>query len=219
METRGNTGTRMTVMSKIGKHAGLATGLCGNSNVRTPCGARHVANLRPGDLVVTRDHALQPVRMIWKRVVTLSEMAADPSLAPICLKPRCIGPMMPQRDLLVAGDHRILIPGYRLIDQPGTPAALLPARDIAGTSDGAFVDRSRDEVTYYNLIFDAHEVFSANGLPVESFLPSEDNLAKVETPVRQTIEQTLPDLTAADRVYQVLRYPTTSADHYLPEFA
>jgi hypothetical protein len=37
-------------------------------------------------------------------------MAADPSLAPVCLRSRAIGPMMPQRDLLVGGDHRLLIP-------------------------------------------------------------------------------------------------------------
>jgi hypothetical protein len=75
-------------------------------------------------------------------------MAADPSLAPVCLRPRAIGPMMPQRDLLVAGDHRLLIPGYRLADQPDTAAALIPAREIAGTSDTAFVDRgaARDDL-------------------------------------------------------------------------
>jgi hypothetical protein len=159
----------MNAMSRI-RNSALAIGLAGNANVRTPCGARHVANLRPGDLVVTRDHGLRPVRLVWSRTVTEAEMAADPSLAPVCLRPRAIGPMMPQRDLLVGGDHRLLIPGYRLTDRPDTSAALIPAREIAGTSDAAFVDRAQGEMTYWNLVFDAHEVFTANGLPVESFL-------------------------------------------------
>lgn len=209
----------MTVMTKIVETTGLATGLAGHANVRTPCGARHVANLRPGDLIVTRDNGLQPVRLVWKRTVTQAEIAADPSLAPICLKPRCIGPMMPQRDLIVAGDHRLLIPGYRLTDQPDASAALIPARDIAGTSDAAYVDRSAEEITFYNLVFDAQQVFAANGLPVESFLPSEQNVARLEAAVRDDIERIFPELREAAEGYLRLTYPTTSREKYLPEFA
>ncbi len=98
----------MTVMTPIsgGKQQRTAsTGLSGSASLRTPCGARRVENLRPGDLVVTRDNGLQPVRMVWTRTVTAAEIAADPSLAPVRLKPRAIGPMMPQRDLIVAAGH------------------------------------------------------------------------------------------------------------------
>lgn len=209
----------MTVMTKIGNAASLAIGLAGTSNVRTPCGPRHVANLRPGDLIVTRDNGLQPVRLIWSRKVTEAEMAADPSLAPVCLKPRCIGPMMPQRDLWVAGDHRILIPGYRLADIPDTSAALLPAREIAGTSDAAYVDRARGEMLFYNLVFDDHQVFSANGLPVESFELSKASLSMVPLSVRDRLEQVFPDLAGMAETRRPLSYPEANRAHYLPEHA
>ena len=209
----------MTVMSKISELPGQSIGLGPMSNVRTPCGARHVSNLRAGDLVVTRDNGLQPVRLIWTRTVTAAEMAADPSLAPICLKPRCIGPMMPQRDLVIAGDHRLLVPGYRLVDLPDASAALIAARDIAGTSDSAYVDRSAAEITFYNIVFDAQQVFSANGLPVESFFVSEEALARVPASARDDIERVFPDLRSTADGYPPLRYPTTSREQYLPEFA
>ena len=72
-----------------------ATGLCEGANLRTPCGERRVEFLRKGDLVVTRDNGLQPVKMIWTRVIPAAEIAADPSLAPVTLQPRAIAPTEP----------------------------------------------------------------------------------------------------------------------------
>jgi hypothetical protein len=146
-------------------------------------------------------------------------MAADPSLAPVCLRPRAIGPMMPQRDLLVAGDHRLLIPGYRLTDQPDTAAALIPAREIAGTSDAAFVDRTRGDMTFYNLVFDTHEVFTANGMPVESFLITEDALDLVPADVRARIGAALPEVAGRAEPHRALGYPVAGRESYLPEYA
>ena len=208
----------MNAISRI-RNSALSTGIAGNCNVRTPCGARHVANLRAGDLVVTRDRGLRPVRLVWSRTVTEADMAADPSLAPVCLRPRAIGPMMPQRDLLVAGDHRLLIPGYRLTDQPDTAAALIPAREIAGTSDAAFVDRARGEVTFWNLVFDAHEVFAANGLPVESFHITEESLETVPAAARAQIRETFPELAGRAEEHAPLGYPVAGRESYLPEYA
>jgi hypothetical protein len=209
----------MNAMSRIRNTTAGALGLAGSTNVRTPCGARHVANLRPGDLVVTRDRGLQPVRLVWSRTVTEADLAADPSLAPVCLRPRAIGPMMPQRDLIVGGDHRLLIPGYRLADRPDTAAALIPAREIAGTSDAAFLDRARGETTFYNIVFDAHEVFAANGLPVESFHITDESLGVVPATVRARIGDVFPELAGMAEVHPPLGYPVAGRDSYLPEYA
>lgn len=208
----------MNAMSKI-SNTTPAVGLAGNANVRTPCGARHVANLRAGDLVVTRDRGLQPVRLVWTRTVTEADMAADPSLAPVCLRARAIGPMMPQRDLLVAGDHRLLIPGYRLADQPDTAAALIPARAIAGTSDAAFVDRARGGMTFYNLVFDGHEVFAANGLAVESFLITDETLDVAPPEARARVMAAFPELAGQAAAHRPLAYPVAGRESYLPAFA
>ena len=208
----------MNAISRIRPPA-LSLGLAGTANVRTPCGPRHVANLRPGDLVVTRDHGLRPVRFVWSRLVTEAEMAADPSLAPVCLRPRAIGPMMPQRDLLLGGDHRLLIPGYRLTDRPDTAAALIPAREIAGTSDAAFVDRALPEMTYWNLVFDAQEVFTANGLPIESFHITEDTLEILPPVARGRMGEVFPELAARTGLHPGLGYPVVGRESYLPEYA
>ncbi len=210
----------MTVMTPIsrGKPRGnKVTGLIGAVSLRTPCGARRVENMRPGDLVVTRDNGLQPVRMVWTRTVTAAEIAADPSLAPVRLKPRAIGPMMPQRDLALAGGHRILVPGWRLADMDDTESCLIAARDIAEASDVAFVDRTGGDVTYYNVVFDAHQVFCADGLPVESYLPSRAGLRQLDEAVRCDLAALFAAEEDENPAFPAPRYAAPKVKDYRPE--
>jgi hypothetical protein len=213
----------MTIAAKISKAKAVskpgASGLCAGANLRTPCGARRVEFLRPGDLVVTRDNALQPVRMIWTRTVTAAEIAADPSLAPIVVRPRAIGPMMPKQTLSVGAAHRLLIPGWRLLDEEDTESCLVPARDIAGLNDSAFIDRSPEEVVYYNVVFDEHQVFCANGLPVESFRPNKDSLKQASKSVKDDLTKTFPDFAPKFADYPAPRYKMRERVSYNPDFA
>jgi len=118
--------------------------------------------------------------------------------------------MMPQRDLLLAAEHRILVPGYRLADVPDTEPRLIAARDIAEVSDEAFLDRTARDITFYNIVFDAHQVFCVNGLPVESYLPS---VGEVDEAVRRSLAECLPEET---HDYPA-RYVAVE-DGYRPEF-
>lgn len=213
----------MTVVTKIVDTAALtssgAYGICAGANLRTPCGARRIENIRPGDLVVTRDFGLQPVRLVWTRTVTASQMQADPSLAPVRFSPRAIAPMMPQRDLTLGAAHRLLVPGWRLEDVPDTTACLVAARDIAAVSDTAHIDRTPDEVIYYNVVFDQHQVFCANGLPVESFLPTVAALSGMAKGVINDITEAFPELRKSPSAYPPAQYPAPEAPQYRPDLA
>lgn len=213
----------MTVVAKISKAEKLSragtTGLCAGANLRTPCGPRRVEFLRVGDLVVTRDNGLQPVRLIWTRTITKAEIAADPSLAPVMLRPRAIGPMMPQRDLAVGGAHRLLIPGWRLEDEEDATNCLVPARDIVGVNDEAFVDRAPEEVTYYNIVFDEPQVMAVNGMPVESFQPTKDSLKDVPKDAREELRKAFPELGPKFSDYPAPRYKLRERVSYIPDYA
>jgi hypothetical protein len=194
-------------------------GLVEGANVRTPCGLRRIELVRPGDLIVTRSNGLQPVGMIWKRTVSHDDMRLNPVLAPIRLKPRAIGPMMPQRDLLVAQDHRLLIPGFRVAGVPDTTCVLAEAHEIAGTSDSIFVDRSLETVTYYQVVFDSHQILTANGQPVESFLPNASAIATLNTAMRDALVQRYPQLVREPSSYPPADFQIASGFEYLPHFA
>ena len=209
----------MTIAKKISEDdlaiAG-ATGLCAGANLRTPCGERHVEYLRTGDLVVTRDNGLQPVRMIWSNKVTLNEIAADPSLAPVVLSPRAIGPMMPKRTLRVGGAHRLLVPGWRLEDEEDGVNCLVPARDVDGVSLGS--DAEPADVTYYNIVFDAPQVFHADGMPVESFTPSEQTVPDLPSEVYEEMRELFPELGPRFADYPAPRYKQRKRVSYTPDF-
>jgi len=210
----------MTMAKKITEGDAVtagATGLCAGANLRTPCGARRVEFIRKGDLIVTRDNGLQPVRMVWTRTVTEAEFAADPSLAPVLLAPRAIGPMMPQQELRVGGAHRLLIPGWRLEDEEDGVNCLVPSRDVDGLSLGR--DVKTDEVTYYNVVFDKAQVFCANGLPVESFTPCEETMRIVPDDVKEDLHALFPELGPKFKDYPAPQYKTRKRVSYTPDFA
>ncbi len=211
----------MTLMTRIARVTGATgplLGLAGTASLRTPCGERRAENVRPGDLIVTRDNGLQPVQLVWTRTVTEADIAADPSLAPVRLKQRAIGPMMPRRDLMVAAGHRVLIPGYRLADIPDSQPCLIAARDIAEASDEAYLDKSVGEITFYNIVFDAHQVFCANGLPVESYLPSVDTLGELGEEVRESLAAVFSGSPELGEVFPQPRYKAPEIEDYRPEF-
>ena len=193
-------------------------GICEGANLRTPCGMRRIEIVRPGDLIVTRS-GLQPVQMVWKRRVTREQMRLCPDLTPIRLRPRAIGPMMPQRDLLVAPDHRLLIPVFRLAGMPDNVCVLAEARKIAGTSDAIFADNTMESVTFYQLVFDRHQVLAANGLPVESFLPDAAAIDALGGEMRDALEERYPELREAPDAYPAAEFPIAAEVEYLPFYA
>ncbi|WP_167853498.1 Hint domain-containing protein [Roseovarius aestuariivivens] len=204
-----------SVTSSVKPDRRFLTGLCGETTVRTPLGGRRVEMLHPGDMVVTRHNGLQPVRMIWTWTATDADMSRFPELAPIRLKPRAIGPMMPARDLRIASGHRALIPGYKIAGAEDSQPCLMQIDAIAGASDAAFVDRSASDVTYYNLVFDQHEVITAEGLPVETFRPSPKALHLVDVAARERLMSLFPNLARRRYAYPALPNPVAKASAYL----
>jgi len=194
-----------------------ATGLCSGANLRTPCGERRVEFLRTGDLVVTRDNGLQAVMVIWTETVSAAEIAADPALAPVSLKARVIGPMMPQKPLRVGAAHRLLIPGWRIDDEEDTENCLVAARDVDGLETSE--DAIGDELTYYNIVFEKPQVFCANGMPVESFAPTEENIKTIPKDALEALRKAFPDLGPKFSKYPKISYKRRASVSYTPDYA
>jgi len=190
-----------------GARRAFSGGIGGDSQIRTPFGPKRAEMVRPGDLIVTRDNGLQPVRMIWSRRLTRADMEAGAGRAPVRLKPRAIGPMMPVRDLLVASDHRVLVPGYRLSVGSDSQACLMAAADLAGASDSAYLDRSTAGVDLYTFIFDTHQIFTASGLPVECFLPNSSTMATLTGKLRKELVSLFPVLRKDPEAYPAAGFP------------
>ena len=155
------------------------------ARIATPGGARPVETLAVGDLVVTRDHGLQPIRWIGRR--TLPAIGRH---APIRIRPgRIIGQ---ERDLIVSPQHRMLIKSHLTQLFFGESEVLVAARHLV---DGQTVTQEEGGlVTYIHILFDRHEVIYAEGAATESFHPGDIGLSAVTDAAREEIFDLFPEL-------------------------
>ena len=155
------------------------------TRIATPKGARDIATLRVGDLVVTRDHGLQPIRWIQQRTVPALE-----SFAPIRIRPGVITGQ--DRDLLVSPQHHMLFQGYRAELLFGESEVLVSAKHMI--NDKYVTQETGGDVTYIHMMFDEHEVVYAEGAATESFHPGDVGLTAVSDPAREELFALFPAL-------------------------
>ncbi|WP_102225832.1 Hint domain-containing protein [Acidimangrovimonas sediminis] len=151
--------------------------------IRTPEGLRPVETLLPGDLVVTHDNGVRPLRWIGSR--TVPGMGTN---TPVRFARGAIGNA---RDLYVSPQHRMLISGWRAELLCGEDEVLAAALHMV---NGDTITRApRREVTYVHLLFDRHEIVEAEGVPSESFHPG-DYILSGDTALREELVSLFPEL-------------------------
>ena len=155
------------------------------TQIATPKGARDIATLRLGDLVLTRDHGLQPIRWIQQRTVPAMDR-----FAPIRIRPGVVTGQ--ERDLLVSPQHRMMFQGYRAELLFGESEVLVSAKHLL---DGNLVTQETGgNVTYIHMMFDEHEVVYAEGAATESFHPGDVGLTAISDPARDELFALFPEL-------------------------
>ncbi len=130
--------------------------------IDTPRGPVPVEDLRPGDLVITLDNSVQPIRWVGSR-----EIEATGNFAPIRI---CKGSFGAEADVLLSPQHRVLVRDIWADLMFGDSEVLIKAKDLV---NGKTVRReeSAASVTYVHLLFDQHNILTSSGLLSESYLP------------------------------------------------
>ena len=130
-------------------------------------GAIRVEDLKPGDLVVTMDRGLQPLRWIGARRFDKQDFSKKPKLRPIRIRKGATGIAEQSGDLLLSPQHRVLVNSKVAQRMAGTSEVLVAAVQLLGM-EGIEIAHDVEEVTYFHLLFDAHEIVFSNGVPSES---------------------------------------------------
>ncbi|WP_050529156.1 Ig-like domain-containing protein [Pseudaestuariivita atlantica] len=160
--------------------------------IATPLGERLVEDLREGDRIITRDNGLQEIRWVGKRELTGHELARNPHLRPILIQAGSLGPNLPEQDILVSPNHRMLVSNDKTALYFEESEVLVAAKHLTGL-DGV------DEVgtlgvTYMHFLFDRHEVVLSNGAWTESFQPGDYTLSGMGNSQRNEIFELFPEL-------------------------
>lgn len=140
--------------------------LTAGARIDTGSGPRPVESLRPGDLVLTRDAGLQPLRANLHRHVGAIAQEADPALRPVLIEAGAFGVGRPARPMRVSLQHAFLAHDPR---PGGKGEVLIRARHIAEEMGNArHAPPPYAPITYFHLLFDRHHLIRADGVWTES---------------------------------------------------
>lgn len=165
--------------------------------IATDQGAVPVEHLSAGDLVLTMDNGLQPLRWTASRSLSAVDLAEHPNLRPIRISPKALGRESAEDDLIVSPQHRILVSSKVARRMFGEAEVLVAAKQLLAM-DGVEIEVGAVEVTYFHLLFDAHEILFANGVPAESLYLG-TQVQKALSPMgRAEIYTLFPEVSRAD---------------------
>lgn len=163
------------------------------TNISTPTGPKPIEYLQKGDLIITRDNGLQPIRWIGRKVISGARLHAMPHLHPILIKKDAFGPGAPQKDMWLSPQHRVLHESAACLVQFGSREILVPAKGLVNDTT-IITDTSRNTVEYIHILFDSHEIIYADGIASESFHPAEMAMSALEDASRAELFEIFPDL-------------------------
>ena len=173
-----------------------------DKDVKIPCfvlgtlidtaeGRKRVEDLKPGDLVLTRDHGYMALQWVGQRAMNESDIAAMPGFAAVILRAGALGPNTPECDTRVSPSHRVLVTGPRAEVLFGESEVLVPAGHLVGNPG---IERDTGAVTYVHIMFDSHQIVLGDGLWSESFQPAQYSLDGLGAEQRDEIMALFPEL-------------------------
>lgn len=182
-------GTDVMLLTITGKLKSVPCFTAGTM-IETADGLRPVESLAEGDMVLTRDHGLQPLRWIGHSHMTEETLVQAPELRPVRIAAGALGD---HDELLVSPKHRMLLDDWRAAMLFGEDEVLATAESLINDST---VTRASDvqSVTYVHLLFDKHQIVKANGAWSESFHPNAIVHGEMSEAVRDEVVAIFPEL-------------------------
>jgi len=160
--------------------------------ILTARGETPVEQLRLGDRVVTRDNGLQEVRWIGTRALDGRALMENEHLRPILIRKGSMGKGLPERDMMVSPNHRMLVANDKTNMLFEDHEVLVSAKHLV---DGKGVQQvTALGISYVHMMFDQHEVVLGDGAWTESFQPGDYSLKGIGNAQREEIFELFPEL-------------------------
>ena len=160
--------------------------------IATPKGEVPVEHLKAGDRVITRDNGIQEIRWTGQKALGWHDLAANPHLKPVLIRQGSLGNGLPERDMMVSPNHRMLVANDRTALYFDEHEVLVSAKHLVASQGIQSVDSVG--TTYIHFMFDRHEVVLGNGAWTESFQPGDMTLKGMGNAQRTEIFELFPEL-------------------------
>ena len=161
--------------------------------IETTRGSVAIEDLVKGDMVMTRDNGVQPIRWIGSRKLSAADLEKNDNLRPIRIRRNTLGAGTPTRTLVVSPQHRILVRSNIAQKMFGTDEVLVAAKQLLEV-DGIDIATDVPEVEYFHMLFDRHEVVISNGAETESLFTGPEALKSLGAAALEEIFAIFPEL-------------------------
>ena len=161
--------------------------------IATARGELPVEDLEVGDKIITRDNGIQELRWIGAKRLDGRALKKEPHLQPVLVQKGSLGNNLPERDMLISPNHRMLVNNDRVSLYFEDNEVLVSAKHLVNPSEGVQTVHSMG-ITYIHFMFDNHEIVLANGAWTESFQPGDYSLKGIGNAQRNEIFELFPDL-------------------------
>jgi hypothetical protein len=161
--------------------------------ITTADGQTPVEDLKVGDLVQTLDRGFQPMRWVGRRHVDAIELAENENLRPIRIRTDVISAGNDVGSLLVSPQHRIMIASKVTERMFGDTEVLVAAKQLLAI-DGVDIADDLEDVTYFHILFDQHEIIYADQVPTESLYLGEEAQKSLSPEGREEVYALFPEV-------------------------
>ena len=172
--------------------------------IRTQQGEVPIEDLQAGDSVWTQDNGFQPIAWIGSRQLREAELKRNPNLLPIRIRKGALGLGLPERDLVVSPQHRILI-NSKIVRRATKSSEILVAAKLLTQLSGIQTDVDVTEMEYFHMMFDTHQLVIAEGTLAESLFLGSEALKGLQPAAQLEIQTLFPDLFKSSYVPQPVR--------------
>jgi len=191
----------MTLMDQFGNGAIALTNadttpgdvyicFCKDTDILTPEGYKKVETLKAGDLVLNDDGAAVPILWFGQSDASVADMQRDPTRRPIRIHAHSIKPGIPHADLYVSAQHRVVLESAWAELYFGEPSVMVAAKHMVGTTAEQVMPD--EDVTYYHILLEQHDVLVSNALVTESFQPSLRSFNGITPQMRESLSDAIP---------------------------
>ena len=160
--------------------------------IATPRGEVPVESLQVGDRVITRDNGIQEIRWVGRREMTVADFAIAPHLRPVLVRKGALGSGLPERDMMISPNHRVLVANDRTALYFDEHEVLVSAKHLLGGEGIRSIQSSG--TSYIHFMCDRHEVVLSNGAWTETFQPGDQTLKGMGNAQRSEIYEIFPEL-------------------------
>ncbi len=169
-------------------------GVCftGGTLIDGEFGPIQIDELQVGDRVATLDNGLQEIKWIEYSEFGRDDLAAKRNLWPVRIRKGALGPDCPNRDLFVSQQHRILVGGAKVELLFGTEEVLTSAKSLCRWP-GIEIVEPTDDLRYFHILLDRHEILISEGAPAESLFLGEEALHSLSSEGLQELVEIFPD--------------------------